>query len=116
MSYLKELKVFNENYKCENINVDGSTFRYVLDGKKDAKTLVFLNGGMNTLEMWMNYVGTLANEYQVLLFDYPQEVNTNPELVVGMHKFFEKNGNRKSYLCWCQRRWYDFTDLHTEIS
>lgn len=26
----------------------------------------------------------------MLLFDYPQELKTNQELVVGMHKFFEK--------------------------
>ena len=53
MSYSEDLKLFKENYKCQNMNVEGSNFRYVLDGKKDAKTLVFLNGGMNTLEMWM---------------------------------------------------------------
>lgn len=92
MSYSEELKLFKEKYKYENMNVEGSNFRYVLDGKKDAKTLVFLNGGMNTLEMWMNYVDALANEYQVLLFDYPQELKTNQELVVGMYKFFEKIG------------------------
>lgn len=33
--------------------VGESRFRYVLSGKKDGKTLVMLNGGMNTLEMWM---------------------------------------------------------------
>ena len=92
MSYSEELKIFKENYQYENINVEGSNFRYVLDGKKDAKTLVLLNGGMNTLEMWMNYADALVNEYQVLLFDYPQELKTNQELVVGMHKFFEKMG------------------------
>lgn len=90
MSYSEDLKLFKENYQCENMNVNGSNFRYVLGGKKDGKTLVFLNGGMNTLEMWMNYVGALANEYQVLLFDYPQELKTNQELVLGIHEFFEK--------------------------
>lgn len=75
--------------------VDGSHFRYVLQGKADSKTLVLLNGGMNTLEMWMGYVDALTEDYQVLLFDYPQELRTNQELVVGMHAFFEKLGIAK---------------------
>lgn len=56
------------------------------------KLLVFLNGGMNTLEMWMDYVDKLSDAYRVLLFDYPQELRTNQELVVGMHAFFQKLG------------------------
>ena len=74
------------------MTVDGSKFRYVLSGKKGGKILVLLNGGMNTLEMWMGYVDSLAADYQVLLFDYPQELRTNQELVKGMHAFFEKIG------------------------
>ena len=38
----------------------------------------------------MDYVDPLSDEYQVLLFDYPQELRTNQELVTGMHAFFEK--------------------------
>lgn len=51
-----------------------------------------LNGGMNTLEMWMGYVNDLSDNYQVLLFDYPQELRTNQELVKGMHEFFNRIG------------------------
>ena len=72
--------------------VEGSTFHYVLSGKKDGKTLVLLNGGMNTMEMWMGYVDALSSDYQVLLFDYPQELRTNQELVRGMHAFFQELG------------------------
>ncbi len=75
--------------------VDGSHFYYVLQGRADGRTLVLLNGGMNTLEMWMGYVDALAEDYQVLLFNYPQELRTNQELVVGMHAFFEKLGITK---------------------
>lgn len=92
MSYSEDLKVFVSTYTYEHITVSGSKFRYVLSGKKDTKTLVMLNGGMNTLEMWMGYVEALSTDYQVLLFDYPQELRTNQELVKGMHEFFEKLG------------------------
>ena len=54
------------------MTVDGAVFRYVPAGREGARTLVFLNGGMNTLEMWMDYVDALSDDYQVLLFDYPQ--------------------------------------------
>ncbi len=92
MSYLEELKEFKATHTYNSITVGGGTFRYVLSGKKDGKTLVLLNGGMNTLEMWMGYVDPLSKDYQVLLFDYPQEFPTNQELVKGMHEFFHKIG------------------------
>ena len=40
----------------------------------------------------MDYVDKLSDAYRVLLFDYPQELRTNQELVVGMHAFFQKLG------------------------
>ena len=92
MSYSEDLKSFTAAHTYENMTVGGSKFRYVLSGKKGGKTLVLLNGGMNTLEMWMGYVDALAADYDVLLFDYPQELRTNQELVKGMHAFFEKIG------------------------
>lgn len=95
MSYAEDLKKFQANHTYETMVVDGSHFRYVLQGKAGSKTLVLLNGGMNTLEMWMGYVDALTEDYQVLLFDYPQELRTNQELVVGMHAFFEKLGIAK---------------------
>lgn len=95
MSYSEELREFATAHTYENMVVDGSRFRYVLSGRKDGKTVVMLNGGMNTLEMWMRYVDALSADYQVLLFDYPQELRTNQELVEGMHSFFEKLGVTK---------------------
>lgn len=92
MSYSEELKIFQANHTYRERKISGSTFRYILSGKKDGKTLVFLNGGMNTLEMWMSYVDALAEDYQVLLFNYPQELKTNQELVTGMHEFFKVLG------------------------
>ena len=84
MSYSEDLKAFAASHKYEDVMVDGAKFHYVLNGRKDSQTLVMLNGGMNTLEMWMNYVDAFSEDYQVLLFDYPQELRTNQELVTGM--------------------------------
>ncbi len=95
MSYSEDLKAFAASHKYQDVMVDGAKFHYVLSGRKDSRTLVMLNGGMNTLEMWMNYVDAFSEDYQVLLFDYPQELRTNQELVTGMHAFFRKIGVEK---------------------
>ena len=92
MLFSEKLKIFAAEHPCENITVNGARFRYVLCGNKTAKTVVLLNGGMNTLEMWMDYVDGLSKDYRVLLFDYPLELATNRELVVGMNAFFKKIG------------------------
>ena len=92
MLYSEKLKLFTAAHPCENMTVDGAQFRYILDGKEGGRTLVFLNGGMNTLEMWMDYVDGLSGDCRVLLFDYPQELRTNQALVVGMHAFFKELG------------------------
>ena len=95
MLYSEKLELFEKEHPCQFITVDGARFRYVLCGREEGKTLVLLNGGMNTLEMWMDYVDDLSKENRVLLFDYPQELRTNQELVVGMHSFFRKLGVRE---------------------
>lgn len=95
MLFSEKLKIFAAEHPCENITVNGARFRYVLCGNKTAKTVVLLNGGMNTLEMWMDYVDGLSKDYRVLLFDYPLELATNRELVVGMNAFFKEIGIEK---------------------
>lgn len=92
MLYSEKLKLFAAAHPCNNITVDGVPYRYILNGNAGDKTLVFLNGGMNTLEMWMDYVDGLSDDFRILLFDYPQELRTNQELVTGMHAFFQKLG------------------------
>ena len=92
MLYSEKLKQFAVEHPCKDLTVDGARFRYILSGKEDGRTLVFLNGGMNTLEMWMDYVDGLSGACRVLLFDYPQELRTNQTLVGGMHAFFQTLG------------------------
>ncbi len=92
MRYSEKLKVFTAAHPCSDMTVDGARYRYILDGKDSGRTLMFLNGGMNTLEMWMDYVDALSDDCRVLLFDYPQELRTNQALVTGMHAFFQALG------------------------
>ena len=94
MLYSEKSKAFEAAHPCAYLTVDGASFRYVLSGQHVGKTLVLLNGGMNTLEMWMDYVELLSKVCRVLLFDYPQELRTNRALVAGMHAFFVKLGIR----------------------
>lgn len=54
MLYSEKVKAFTAAHPCEEITVGGARYRYILEGEADGKTLVFLNGGMNTLEMWMH--------------------------------------------------------------
>lgn len=93
--YSEKVKAFAAAHPCRTVSVGGAQFRYVLGGKEGGKTLVFLNGGMNTLEMWMDYVDGLAGECRVLLFDYPQQLRTNQALAAGMHAFFQELGIQK---------------------
>ena len=95
MLYSEKLKDFQSAHKYESTVVDGARYRYILCGKESGRTLVFLNGGMNTLEMWMDYVDTLSADARVLLFDYPKELTTNQALVAGMHAFFAALGIEK---------------------
>ena len=95
MLFSEKLKHFSAAHPCQMMTVDGAVFRYVLSGQADGRTLVLLNGGMNTLEMWIDYVDALSTGCRVLLFDYPQQLRTNQELVTGMHAFFQKLGIEK---------------------
>ena len=56
MLYSEKLKSFQAAHPCETITVCGAQCRYILSGENIGRTLVFLNGDMNTLEMWMDYV------------------------------------------------------------
>lgn len=92
MLFSEKLKAFEAAHPCEVLTVNGARFRYLLCGRENEKTLVLLNGGMNTLEMWLDYVDELSKDNRVLLFDYPQELRTNQAVVAGMHAFFQKLG------------------------
>lgn len=60
MLYSEKMPIFTAKYPAQTITVDGAAYRYVRSGAGRDKTLVLLNGGMNTLEMWMDYVEPLS--------------------------------------------------------
>ena len=84
MLFSEKLKGFAVAHLCREMTADGARFRCVVIGPQRGRTLVLLNGGMNTLEMWMDYAEDLSRDYQVLLFDYPQALKTNQALVQGI--------------------------------
>lgn len=98
MSYREELAIFGQKYPYQHRTIGKADFRFVLAGESGRQVLVFLNGGMNTSEMWMHYVEELSKDYRILLFDYPREFPTNQELVTGMAAFFHALGIRKPVL------------------
>ena len=92
MLYSEKLKLFTAAHQCKTVTVGGAQYRHILSGGDTGKTLVFLNGGMNTLEMWLDYADGFSDDFRILLFDYPQELRTNQEPAAGMHAFFQKLG------------------------
>ena len=51
MLFSEKLKSFEQTYPCQYKTVEGARYRCVLSGVPQGKTLVLLNGGMNTLEI-----------------------------------------------------------------
>lgn len=89
--YRTELKNYQKDYPMQEVQLKDGVFSYILAGPDDAPhTLVFLNGGMNSHEMWMRYVKDLSKDYQVLSFDYPEMYETDQALLAVMHELFER--------------------------
>ena len=61
MLYSEKMLIFTAKRPAQTVTVDGAAYRYVRTFSGRDKTLVLLNGGMNTLEMWMDYVEPLSN-------------------------------------------------------
>ena len=51
------------------MDIDGATLRYTLSGPEGAPVVMFSNSLGTTLEMWGPQAETLAERYQVLLYD-----------------------------------------------
>ena len=65
MFYSEKLKLFTAAHPCKTLTLDGAQYRYILSGKEDGKTLVFLNGGMNTLEMWIRTIRSFLDPTEI---------------------------------------------------
>lgn len=65
MTFGEELKNFSSKYPYQEILIDGVKVRYVLAGKKENRSIVFLNG-LDMQEMWIRYVDALQETYCTL--------------------------------------------------
>lgn len=91
VDYRSEFQEYEKNFPMQEMQLKNGPFRYILAGPANAKhTLVFLNGGMNSNEMWLRYVKDLSKDYRVLSFDYPMMYGTDASLLDGMHELFGK--------------------------
>lgn len=88
--YQDEIHAFERDFPQRLARLEAGPFGYVLAGPGESAphTLVFLNGGMNSREMWLRYVKDLSRDYQVLSFDYPEQYPTDQALLDGMHELF----------------------------
>ena len=64
--------------------MNGSSGTPARRGERSRLSRMLLNGGANTLEMWMDHVGPLSGDCRVLRFDYPQEPRTDRALAAGL--------------------------------
>lgn len=91
VDYRAEFSAYEADYPMREVQLDGGSFRCIVAGSESAAhTLVFLNGGMNSYEMWLRYVKDLSRDYRVLSFDYPEAYETDQALLDGMHELFAK--------------------------
>ena len=96
MEFREKLAHFRSTHPYSVLRVPGAEIRYYLSG--EGSPLVFLNGGMNISEMWMDYLERLEKHHRVLLFDYPMGLTTNQHLVRGMDDMFRQLGIERPVL------------------
>lgn len=88
VDYRDEIHAYERDFPLQSTQLQAGPLSYVLagPGTEAPHTLVFLNGGMNSREMWLRYVRDLSRDYRVLSFDYPEAYPTDQELLDGMHE------------------------------
>lgn len=96
-NYGQEFKEFSERYPLKEAVLSDGSFRYIFAGPESAgHTLVLMNGGMNSYEMWLRYVTDLSLDYQILSFDYPEMYETIQSLCGGIHELLGRLGVGKA--------------------
>lgn len=91
MTFGEELQIFSSKYPYQEILIDGVAVRYVLAGKKENPSIVFLNG-LDMQEMWIRYVDALQETYCALMVEYPLAWDTNRKMVEGLDALFHGLG------------------------
>lgn len=81
MSFKEELKAFQDTHPFSETNVDSIGVKYLLCGNSNSKvTLVYLVGGTGFSIVWFNHLKQMEQDYRILTFDYPMEINDIEEL------------------------------------
>lgn len=97
LSYEEKLNNFLKNHSYEHKIVNGGNFKYIDSGDKSLPSVVCLNGGMNTMEMWLDYPEKLSPDYRVIMFDYPIEITENTKMADAIVKFLSMLGIDKAF-------------------
>ena len=88
-TYSEEEKEFLKIHSYIEEVIDGHHMRYVLSGRENAHTIVFMNG-LEIQQMFMRYVAAFEAEHRVLMIEYPTDTNSNDEQLSVIHNLLEK--------------------------
>ena len=81
MSFTEELKAFQDTHPFSQIDMNGIGVTYLLCGNPNSKvTLIYLVGGTGLSVVWFNHLRQMEQDYRILTFDYPMEINDIEEL------------------------------------
>ncbi|SEQ10093.1 hypothetical protein SAMN02910289_01286 [Lachnospiraceae bacterium RM5] len=97
MSYRQDIENFLADHPYNFVRIGKSTFKYIFTGSFDKPCLVFFNNGLNSLEMWFEYLTELSSEYTTLVFDYPEDLTTCDSLIDNISLFLAKLRIKHSY-------------------
>ena len=97
-TYFEKVKRLNTTYIYKDIEVDGAKYHYLIAGESDSEVIVLLNGGMNSHEMWVDFIEHLSHKYRVINFDYPTELKTIRDVAAGIIRFLDELGVTECYL------------------
>ncbi|MDO4622434.1 MAG: alpha/beta hydrolase [Eubacteriales bacterium] len=99
MAFIDEISQFNENHKFVNKDIDGINTKYLLCGNEAAEdTLVYLVGGAGYSEVWFKHILKMEQDYRILTFDYPMEIDDLEKLADHIMKLIHKLGVKKPVL------------------
>lgn len=98
-SYREEIEAFEKDYPVREMQLSKGKVSYIFSGPREAAyTLVLVNGGMDSSEMWLRYIKDFSRDYQVLAFDFPCGYDTLQDLCVAMHEMFHQLSIRRGIL------------------
>ncbi len=89
---LKEFKARPVKY----ITVNGVEWKYYYGGKGN-KTILFLHGMGGAYDLWWNQIAAFENEYKVLTYSLPEEINSLEEAVDGILKILAEENIKSVY-------------------